>query len=93
VVAKTIDGNRVEMPTGKLDLYVLGFPCTPWSLRGEGAGFDDENCKPFWAGISTIMHALPKTFVMENAGPSSKQPVVTGYKQRREHQWLACSVL
>lgn len=63
----TLAGKQLLLPKDQLDMYVLGFPCTPWSLRGEGAGFNDPNCKPFWAGLSTIKHCRPKTFVMENA--------------------------
>lgn len=67
VCTTTIEAEEVQIPKHNIDLYVLGFPCTPWSLRGDGGGFEDPNCKPFWAGLSTIVHALPNTFVMENA--------------------------
>ena len=70
VQTRTIDGGHVTIPKDALGMYVLGFPCTPWSLRGEGARFDDPNCKPFWAGLSTIKLCCPKTFVMENARAS-----------------------
>ena len=72
VLTRTLDQKDLEIPNGKLDLYVLGFPCTPWSLRGQGCGFQDPNAKPFWAGISTLKVICPKTFVMENARAAAR---------------------
>ena len=67
VCTTTIEAEEVQIPKRNVDMYALGFPCTPRSLRGYGGGFEDPNCKPFWAGLSTIVRALPSTFVMENA--------------------------
>ena len=67
VHTRSVGGERLEIPKDSLDLYVLGFPCAPWSLRGQGCGFQDANAKPFWVGLATIKVCSPKTFVLENA--------------------------
>lgn len=64
VVTKKLDGQEVTMPKG-LGAYALGFPCTPWSTRGQGLGFQDKNAAPFTLGVATIRALKPKTFTLE----------------------------
>lgn len=59
-------GNYEEIPHG-LSLYVLGFPCTPWSKRGRGLGFGDSNSEPVTIGLRTIKTVEPLTFCLECA--------------------------
>jgi site-specific DNA-cytosine methylase len=49
-----------------LDLYVCGFPRTPFSSKGKQLGFDDVNNKPFWFACKPISAFRPKVVVLEN---------------------------
>lgn len=48
-----------------IGVYTLGFPCTPWSMRGLGKGWEDPNAAPFFVGIETIQRVQPMVFVLE----------------------------
>ena len=62
--AKTIQGETRQLPLG-LGAYTLGFPCTPWSMRGRRGGFEDENSQPFQVGVQTILSLKPLTWTLE----------------------------
>ncbi len=55
-----------SMPSG-IDLYVLCFPCTPWSRRGRRLGLEDPEARPFYIGVHTISVLKPCLFLMENS--------------------------
>lgn len=50
----------------KVDLYVCGFPCQPYSSAGYKKGLDDPRSNVFFHCIDTILHILPSVFVLEN---------------------------
>ena len=50
-----------------LGVYVLGFPCTPWSMRGLGKGWNDPHAAPFFVGIESIKRIQPLILAMECA--------------------------
>lgn len=60
----TLQGECRALPSG-LDIYTLGFPCTPWSFRGVRGGFEDANSMPLRAGIATIKTNEPTIWVIE----------------------------
>lgn len=63
----SLDGHRFEITKDVgLDLYVCGFPCTPFSTKGQQLGWDDDNSKPFWVAAQTIATLRPKVVVLEN---------------------------
>jgi site-specific DNA-cytosine methylase len=64
VAAKTIHGEAADLPSG-LGAYSLGFPCTPWSMRGRRGGFEDSNSQPFQIGLRTIRTLAPLTWTLE----------------------------
>ena len=37
-----------------LDLYLCGFPCTPFTTNGLRQGFDDEASTPFWSCLTKV---------------------------------------
>lgn len=56
-----------------VDLYVCGFPCTPFSTKGKQLGWDDANSKPFWVAAKTISTLRPKAVVLENVMGITRQ--------------------
>jgi len=64
-VKDVVSTDSVLVPRGAIDVYVLGFPCTPWSRRGTGGGFTDPNSRPLEVGLKTIKELQPKLFVLE----------------------------
>jgi len=78
-------GAAAQIPDG-LDVYVLGFPCTPWSLRGAGAGYDDPNAKPLFVGLATIAEVKPKVFVLECVCRSWRQTPPSHHNQPTNHR-------
>jgi site-specific DNA-cytosine methylase len=61
-------GKRVTITRAfaLLDLYVAGFPCTPFSPLGERHGWQDEAAKVFYACMKTISALRPRAVVLEN---------------------------
>jgi len=58
-----IDDKRV-LP--KLDIYVCGFPCQPFSLAGNRLGSEDVRGTIFYSCIKTIKQTEPIIFILEN---------------------------
>lgn len=49
------------------DVYVLGFPCTPWSTRHyQSQGWEDPATQPWHAGLDTIRNMRPAICILEN---------------------------
>lgn len=57
---------RDENTLPKIDLYVSGFPCQPFSISGSRKGFDHTSGKLFFSCIRTIRKTQPSYFVLEN---------------------------
>jgi DNA (cytosine-5)-methyltransferase 1 len=53
-----------ELP--KLDLYVCGFPCQPFSYGGNREGTSDSRSNIFNYCLKTIKWCQPKYFILEN---------------------------
>ena len=49
-----------------VDMYVCGFPCTPFSLMGSQKGTEDVRSKIMFHCIEVIQKKLPKFFILEN---------------------------
>jgi hypothetical protein len=62
----TVAGKVLNFPTGAIELYVSGFPCGPWSMRGARRGFADDNSQAALASLKTIKMLQPKMFILEN---------------------------
>ena len=58
--------NHEELP--KLDLYIAGFPCQPFSTLGKHQGFDDQKGRGtiFFECYNTIIATDPEMFILEN---------------------------
>ncbi len=56
--------NISEVPD--IDLYVAGFPCQPFSMAGDRAGFKDHRGTVFWSCLEVIKIKQPKYFILEN---------------------------
>ena len=54
-----------EFPVGCIDLYVAGFPCTPWSRRGTRLGWDHPDVVPMKIGFKTIKKLQPAIWIYE----------------------------
>lgn len=53
-----------ELP--KLDIYVCGFPCQPFSLAGKRLGSSDPRSNIFLHCVQTIVKCCPSLFILEN---------------------------
>ena len=58
--------SDIDMPTQGLDIYCCGFPCGPWSLRGNRLGFSDAASQCVWYAIRTIKYVNPVLYMLEN---------------------------
>lgn len=76
--AKTYEANFGERPFGDItkiqmqaipefDILLAGFPCQPFSIIGDKAGFDHETQGTLFFNIEKILLAKqPKAFMLEN---------------------------
>jgi site-specific DNA-cytosine methylase len=62
----SVTGTAQELPKRGLDVYCAGFPCTPWSTRGNRLGWDDKNSKHAFQCVKTIAYTLPAIYILEN---------------------------
>lgn len=54
-------------PFESTDLYVAGFPCTPYSsLHHQSAVFDDPAAAPMYCTFDTLHKVRPKISILEN---------------------------
>lgn len=60
--------TRKNATAPKVDLYVAGFPCQPFSLQGMQQGFEDKKGRGeiFFKVLEYIEMAKPKLFILEN---------------------------
>ena len=49
-----------------LDLYIAGFPCTPFSEKGRREGWADEASQAFFGVVRTISVLRPRAVILEN---------------------------
>ena len=59
-------GTAETTYVGPLDLYVAGFPCTPFSDKGRREGWEAEASGTFFAVARTIATLRPKAAILEN---------------------------
>ena len=57
---------RIDRATADLDMYICGFPCTPFSTRGKRLQWDDDNAQPFFSAAMTVSALRPRVAVFEN---------------------------
>ncbi len=57
----TINGNIPEH-----DILFAGFPCQPFSIIGNGKGFDDIRGTLFFEIVRILQYTKPKAFILEN---------------------------
>ena len=57
---------RLSKEESDLDFYVVGFPCTPFSVRGAKLGFDDDVAQTFWSTVRTVSTMRPRGVLLEN---------------------------
>jgi DNA (cytosine-5)-methyltransferase 1 len=57
--------NHSKLPK-KIDIYICGFPCQPFSMAGLRKGMKDERSSIVMECIETIRQTRPKAFVLEN---------------------------
>jgi DNA (cytosine-5)-methyltransferase 1 len=58
----------------KLDLYVCGFPCQPFSTAGKRQGEKDPRGNIFMSCINTIKQTNPSIFILENVKGLTTMP-------------------
>ncbi|MFC1771066.1 DNA cytosine methyltransferase [Candidatus Margulisiibacteriota bacterium] len=74
---KTYFNNFLEKPFGDIskiddrdipdhDILLAGFPCQPFSIIGQGHGFDDSRGTLFFEISRILAKKKPKAFVLEN---------------------------
>lgn len=77
-----------DLPKSGIDVYVAGYPCSPWSRRGLRTGFDHPDIKPFLIGMETIEYMKPAVWMMETvagAGDVKAGQEKSGLQQVLEH--------
>lgn len=59
-------GAAVNIEVTVLDLYVAGFPCSPYSPAGKRDGWESEVATCFKYVLATIKSMQPRAFILEN---------------------------
>ena len=60
---KALDAKKYK---GKIDLFVAGVCCQPWSLAGKLKGLDDDRGQLFYQFVRVICESAPKVWIFEN---------------------------
>lgn len=69
------------------NVYVCGFPCTPFSSLHQGSRlFRDPNARPFFAMLATLRQALPQLAILENV-LGIRRVMATVWKHLRKLRW------
>lgn len=63
--ADIIDICASEIPSD-IDIVTAGFPCQPFSARGEQDGLQDERGQLYRELVRVLRHSRPKSFIFEN---------------------------
>ena len=58
--------TRDNSKAPKVDVYIAGFPCQPFSIAGKQRGFEDARGTTFYNVLDYIEHQQPKVFILEN---------------------------
>jgi site-specific DNA-cytosine methylase len=59
--------NHSEALPRDVNLYVIGFPCTPWSTRHvKSPGWDHKDCGPFFEALKVVTETSPDIVLLEN---------------------------
>ena len=67
-------GNKSLGKNGKVDLYMTGSQCQPFSKMGKNKGRGDERSDTMRSTVSFIMKRKPKTFIMEQVPNITSKP-------------------
>jgi len=69
------------------NVYVCGFPCTPFSALHQGSRLlRDPNARPFFAMLSALRQALPQLAILENV-LGIRQVMAKMWKHTRKLRW------
>ena len=82
----TTDGRRVlvSQAEARLDLYMAGTMCTPFSPKGTRLGFANPKAKTFFQFFKTLLTLKPRCAVLENV------PSILNKRNRAQLlEWLA----
>lgn len=67
IKAITVEGATLEIQRSpRIDLYICGFMCTPFTPNGHRKAWQDEHSATFWNAMKTISTLLPRAFILEN---------------------------
>jgi DNA-cytosine methyltransferase len=68
--------HRKHRDVPRVDLYVCGFPCQPFSEWGQKRGFSDPRGNIFLECVAFIRAKKPTVFVLENVASLRRRPGV-----------------
>jgi site-specific DNA-cytosine methylase len=63
---QTPEGKPITISAKELDLYLAGFPCSPFSSAGKREGFEAHMATCFKYVMTTIKSVRPRGFILEN---------------------------
>eukprot|EP00928_Gymnodinium_smaydae_P060457 TRINITY_DN4412_c0_g2_i1.p1 TRINITY_DN4412_c0_g2~~TRINITY_DN4412_c0_g2_i1.p1 ORF type:complete len:496 (+),score=113.59 TRINITY_DN4412_c0_g2_i1:124-1488(+) len=82
-------GDITEVPSDRIpehDLLTAGFPCQPFSRRGEQQGFDDPRGELFYEITRALRAGQPAGFILENVW--NMQFIDGGQWDKDESKWV-----
>lgn len=53
------------LPDSGIDVYIAGYPCSPWSRKGLRTDFSHPEIQPFLVGMKTVNALKPAVWLME----------------------------
>lgn len=57
-----------QLPREGIDVYVAGYPCSPWSRKGLRTDFEHPEIQPFLIGMQMVNFVRPAVWLMETTG-------------------------